>query len=93
MNLDIPSFMGYNNSPLRNAGVVENKGWELSLAFNDRIGDFSYRISANLSDVKNEIKDMKGIVNNFDDLYTNRAGYSINSIWGIGGGWFVCFVQ
>ena len=83
MNLDIPSFMGYNNSPLRNAGVVENKGWELSLAFNDRIGDFSYRISANLSDVKNEIKDMKGIVNNFDDLYTNRAGYSINSIWGL----------
>ena len=26
---------------------------------------------------------MKGIVNNFDDLYTNRAGYSINSIWGL----------
>lgn len=33
--------------------------------------------------MKNEIKDMKGIVNNFDDLYTNRAGYSINSIWGL----------
>lgn len=22
-------------------------------------------------------------MNNFDDLYTNRAGYSINSIWGL----------
>lgn len=31
MNLDIPSFMGYNNSPLRNAGVVENKDGNLVL--------------------------------------------------------------
>lgn len=31
MNLDIPSFMGYNNSPLRNAGVVEIKDGNLVL--------------------------------------------------------------
>jgi len=83
MNLDIPSFMGYNNSPLRNAGKVENKGWDLSVSYNNKAGDVSYRITGNLSDVRNEILDMKGIVNNFNDIYTNRAGYAINSIWGL----------
>jgi hypothetical protein len=83
MNLDLPLFMGYANSPLRNAGKVENKGWEFSVSYNDKIGDVSYRITANLSDVKNKILDMKDIVNDFDDIYTNRAGSAINSIWGL----------
>lgn len=83
MNLDIPAFMGYNNSPLRNAGKVENKGWDFSISYNDKIGDVSFRATANLSDVKNKILDMKGIVNNFDDIYINMAGQSINSIWGL----------
>jgi TonB-linked SusC/RagA family outer membrane protein len=83
MNLDIPLFMGYANSPLRNAGKVENKGWEFSLSYNNKIGDVSYRVTANLSDVKNKILDMKDIVNDFDEIYTNRAGSAINSIWGL----------
>lgn len=83
LGLDIPSFMGYSNSPTRNAGEVENKGWDLSLSYNNKIGDFNYRVTGNLSDVKNKVLDMKDIVNNYDDIYTNRAGYPINSIWGL----------
>ncbi|MEA5128838.1 MAG: TonB-dependent receptor [Proteiniphilum sp.] len=83
MNLDIPLFMGYENSPLRNAGEVENKGWELSLSYNNKAGDVSYRITGILSDVKNKILDMKGIVSDFDEIYTNRVGSSINSIYGL----------
>ncbi len=82
MAMDIPSFMGYGNSPNQNAGVVENKGWDLNVVYNDRVGDFTYRISATLSDVKNKILDMKGIVRTFD-VNTNREGYPINSLWGL----------
>ncbi|HEY8957900.1 MAG TPA: SusC/RagA family TonB-linked outer membrane protein, partial [Chitinophaga sp.] len=32
-----------------------NKGWELMIGWQDRIGDISYGVSANLSDVKNEV--------------------------------------
>ena len=83
MNLDIPSIMGYNNSPLQNAGKVQNKGWDLTISYNDKYGDFSYQITGNLSDVKNKILDMKGVVSNFDNIKTNREGYPINSLWGL----------
>ena len=82
MNMNIPIIMGYSNSPAQNAGKVQNKGWDLNITYNDRAGDFSYRVSATLSDVKNEILDMKKIVSNFD-IRTNRAGYPINSLWGL----------
>ncbi|WP_197492264.1 SusC/RagA family TonB-linked outer membrane protein [Arachidicoccus ginsenosidimutans] len=48
-------------APYQNAGVVQNKGWELNVTYNNRIGsDFKYNITANLSDVKNKILDLKG---------------------------------
>ncbi|MDR3056547.1 MAG: TonB-dependent receptor [Prevotella sp.] len=82
MPMDIPSFMGYGNSPNQNAGIVENKGWDLNVTYNDRMGDLNWRISATLSDVHNKILDMKGIVRNFE-VNTNREGYPINSLWGL----------
>ena len=41
-----------------NVGEVRNKGWELSLSWNDRINDFGYSISGNLSDNRNEVIDL-----------------------------------
>ncbi|MDB5202705.1 MAG: TonB-linked outer membrane protein SusC/RagA family [Ferruginibacter sp.] len=56
---DILTFItlpGTNLSKFTNAGTIENKGVELSLGFNDKIGrDFSYRISANGSYNKNKV--------------------------------------
>lgn len=82
MPMDIPSFMGYANSPYQNAGIVENKGWDMNMVYSDRNGDFSWQVSATLSDVRNKILDMKGIIRNFQ-VNTNREGYPINSLWGL----------
>jgi TonB-linked SusC/RagA family outer membrane protein len=82
MEMDIPAVMGYGNRPRQNAGKVENKGWDLTLSYNDRQGDFQYHAAATLSDVKNRIVDMNGIVSNFD-IRTNREGYPVNSLWGL----------
>ncbi|MGS2741867.1 TonB-dependent receptor [Sinomicrobium sp. M5D2P17] len=38
-----------------NIGEVENKGWEVSARWNDRIGDFSYSVGAMLFDNKNKV--------------------------------------
>jgi len=78
MVLAIPSTMGLNPT-YQNAGTVENKGFELDLTYSDKIGDFDFDISFNLSDVKNKILDLKGI--NGTGLVTNREGYSINSLY------------
>lgn len=58
--LSIPDIVGLN-APFQNAGVVENKGWELELGWKDIIGeDFSYSINLNLSDNRNEVVDLVG---------------------------------
>lgn len=78
MVLAIPRTMGLEPT-WQNAGTVENKGWDLTLTYSDRIGNFYFDISANLSDVKNKILDLKGI--NGTGLVTNREGYAINSLY------------
>ncbi len=78
MTLDIPQTMGLNPT-YQNAGVVENKGYELNITYADRIGDFDFDVSFNFSDVKNKITDLKGI--NGTGLVTNREGYAINSLY------------
>lgn len=83
MNLDIPGIMGYENKPRQNAGEVQNKGWDFSATYQDKKGDFDYRITAVLSDVKNKILDMKGVLNNYNGVMTNRAGYPIGSLYGL----------
>lgn len=79
MKLNIPLTTGLN-APDQNAGEVNNKGWEVAATWNDRIADFKYSIGLSLSDVKNEIIDLKGIQNT--GLLVNNEGYPVNSIYG-----------
>ena len=47
------------NPPYQNAAEVKNVGWELGINYNDKWGDFDFGIGLNLSDVKNEITDIR----------------------------------
>jgi TonB-linked SusC/RagA family outer membrane protein len=48
-------------SVLRNVGVIRNSGFELALNWNGEISkDFSYTIGANISTLKNEVRDLYG---------------------------------
>jgi len=79
LNLDIPLIIGLS-APAQNAGKVENKGWELGATYNDQFGEFKFSATFNISDVKNEIVDLKGI--NETGLTVNREGYPMSSIYG-----------
>ncbi len=60
LELEIPDYMGYDN-PNQNTGKMNTHGWEVELGWNDKIGDFSYSVSANLSDFKSKMGDLGGI--------------------------------
>ncbi|PRD47446.1 SusC/RagA family TonB-linked outer membrane protein [Sphingobacterium haloxyli] len=78
--LDIPMIIGLA-APYQNVGVVENRGWEFAATYNsDFQREFRYSITANLSDVKNKVLDMRGVNNT--GLTVNREGYPIGSIFG-----------
>lgn len=55
----VPLFVGMT-APWENAGSMRNNGWELSIEWNDRVGDFGYYVKGNLSDVKNKVLDLYG---------------------------------
>ncbi|MDE7119302.1 MAG: SusC/RagA family TonB-linked outer membrane protein, partial [Muribaculaceae bacterium] len=63
--LEIPKYVGYAN-PEQNAAKMNTKGYDIELAWNDRIGDWGYSIAFNFSDYVSKMKDMKGRMN-FDD--------------------------
>ena len=80
--------------PFINGGDVENKGYEIVVSWNDKIGkDFSYNISANFSHNKNEVTRLansEGIIHgennaiaqNTAELYRLQVGYPVGYFWG-----------
>lgn len=61
-----------------NAGIQEYKGFDLALGWNDKAGDFSYSISANMSYVDSKIIEDNQAYQEYDYLYYkgNRVGQS-----------------
>lgn len=57
--LEIPDYVGFDN-PQKNTGSMYTKGYDLELSWTDCIGDFSYSVSANLSDFVSKISDLGG---------------------------------
>lgn len=78
--IQIPYTLGYD-APNTNAGKMSTHGYDLELSWNDRIGDFSYGISLNLSDFISKID----YLNNSDiikDGKVKRAGELFNAWYG-----------
>lgn len=80
-------------SPYINGGDIQNKGVEFSISWNDRIGDFSYGITANLSHNKNEvlrIANGRGLIEgasgilaqNTSSFYRAQEGFPLGYFYG-----------
>ncbi|WP_460969928.1 SusC/RagA family TonB-linked outer membrane protein, partial [Spirosoma migulaei] len=80
LRLDVPAIIGLG-APFQNAGIVENKGWELGINYKGVVNTFRYDVGFNISDVKNTVVDLRGV--NLTGLTVNREGYPINSLYGL----------
>lgn len=81
LQLPIPGIIGLNK-PYQNAGTVKNTGWDLSVNYNNRDKKFKYNIGLNLSDVRNEVVDLKGTGPYISDYSFVAEGYPINTLYG-----------
>lgn len=54
LTLGFPSYAGYS-APSQNAGDMYTHGWEFDIAWRDRIGDWTYGASFNLSDYRSKM--------------------------------------
>lgn len=75
IDLPAPYVRGVATLPKQNSAIVTNKGFELTLGWQDKVKDFSYGISGNFTYVTNNVDKFKG---------KDKSGQSIsgaNLIW------------
>lgn len=74
---------------ITNAGSINNKGFEFSLSWKDRIGDVDYGINVNGATLKNKVTKLGD--NNSDiisgDYHRTSVGHPIGSYYGYVPGW------
>jgi len=76
-----PSVLGAQ-PPYRNIGDLKVWGWEMSLAWRDKIGKVTYHVGGTLTDNNNKIVKLLG-ANNITMGQRNIQGYAINSYFGL----------
>jgi TonB-linked SusC/RagA family outer membrane protein len=74
----IPLSVGLIDMPVDNIASVRNSGVELSLTYNDNIGDLKYSVGGNFSTVKNVVEKTSGHI----PIGSIEEGYSMNYIKG-----------
>jgi TonB-linked SusC/RagA family outer membrane protein len=74
----LPAVLG-TGVPNENAADLKTYGWESVITWKDKIKDFSYNISFNISDAQSEITRFD---NPTGDLGTHYVGQKIGEIWG-----------
>ena len=55
LNMPIPSFGAFPNSPFFNAGDLKNTGFEFVMNYRNHVGDFNYHAGVNLSTYKTKV--------------------------------------
>ena len=81
VNDQLPATLG-GDAPAQNIGKLKTKGWDFSIGWSDKKGNFKYSISAMISDSKNKLIELKGNDSYEEGLVYARQGYSLNSYFG-----------
>ena len=75
---ELPSTVGAS-APLQNIADMRTDGYELSINWQDRVGDWSYRVGFNLYDHMSKITKFDNKTGNLSQWYNGRE---LNQIWG-----------
>lgn len=81
ISLPAPLEHGTSVVPNQNAGEVNNKGFELDLRWNDRIGKVSYNVGFNMGFVSNKVTKFQGDVSSISGVYKTQEGKPINQLY------------
>ena len=87
LGYNVPVETGITQAPSQNVGKVKNTGFEMAVTYRNKISDFRYEVTGNISFNKNKIEDLSGsdnmIQNGGDKIrYILKEGESIGSFYG-----------
>jgi len=86
----LPSTVGGGGFPVVNVGNLENKGWDISATYHDRVNkDFSFSLGANITTYKTNILKENGVSPFFDtggsrdaNIVRDQVGHPIGEFFG-----------
>jgi hypothetical protein len=78
--VSLPSYAGFSDQPYDNVGDMENKGIELSLNYNNKIGDLTYSLGGNISYNKNTVLSLGNQIDHFTLGNVQSTTYEIGRI-------------
>lgn len=81
ISLPAPLEHGTSVVPNQNAGEVNNKGFELDLHWNDRIGSVIYNVGFNLGFVNNKVTKFQGDISSISGVYKIQEGRPVNQLY------------
>ena len=76
--ITLPNTVGAS-APLTNAGSLRSRGWEVSVNWNKRFGDFNFYVNAILSDYTTKVTEWNNPSKTINNYYT---GSEYGAIWG-----------
>ncbi len=76
-----PAVLG-SSAPYSNNGELKTWGFEATVNWKDKVGEFDYYVSAFVSDNQNELVNLGGIDAYEEGLVRAREGYPLNSVFG-----------
>lgn len=86
--MELPSVLGAN-APEQNVADLRTKGWELTVSWRDKIGDWGYNVGFNVYDSKTKITKFDNVnmllgdpMNTDNSKHTNYVGLEIGELWG-----------
>lgn len=84
-----PESFGLKNSPVSNAGNVENKGFEIAINHRNNVGELYYRVGVNASFLSNELTKVNSTLEEWSGYNPHdggvvtyaKTGYPIGGFW------------
>jgi len=78
----LPASAGGLSNPFVNAGSMENRGWEFTLNYKQRVGKWRFDGTVMVSDVKNKVTGLVDGLPFIGDGIRTAAGQALNSYFG-----------
>jgi TonB-linked SusC/RagA family outer membrane protein len=85
VQLPLASAYGSLTAPYQNAGIVQNKGWELESVYRNGIGGIRYSLNGNISYTSNKVlrfNDNPNVIQSTGNNSIIKQGQSINALFG-----------
>ncbi|MBZ4190896.1 SusC/RagA family TonB-linked outer membrane protein [Niabella beijingensis] len=78
---NVPGYVGLQKAPYGNLGIIENKGFDGSLTYSKKIGDFSFQVLGNLTYNRNNIIENDQPAPLYPWL--DQRGHKVGQRWGL----------